>query len=400
MVESVAEQLAALGEELVGDLVERDAEVADLLEGPPRVSERLGRIGAEHVADRALALEGVEGGGGDGVDRVGADQAVDVEGRGPVRILRTRARPQDTLGPRALGGQGLPAIAGQRGAEAPVGLHGVRNGHPRQQRLESGLAVGVGRLGQLRRDALLDHRIDPAHEEAGHARDAAGLAARCDEALEAALVGEVDGLVVRDREEQGDVDVDAFTDQRLDGRQALGGGRDLDHQIGPTHGCPEATGLVDGGVGVVGEVGRDLEAHESVRTLALVVHGAQHVAAQLDVGDREPLEDGLGVGLALGTEGADGRVVVGGAGDGLLEDRRVRSDAANAVLFDEAPQLAREQEVAADEVVPDALPVLLYGARACRHFACWGLHEGGPRVGGLAGVLRVGPAPGGSRPRP
>src|SRR5207247_6541339 len=51
-------------------------------------------------------------------------------------------------------------------------------------------------------------------------------------------------------------------------------------------------------------------------------------------------------------------VVVGGAGDRLLPDRRVGGDATQAVLGDQPGQPARRDQSPADVVVPGALPLL------------------------------------------
>jgi hypothetical protein len=52
-------------------------------------------------------------------------------------------------------------------------------------------------------------------------------------------------------------------------------------------------------------------------------------------------------------------LVVGGAGDGLLEDRRIGRHAAQSVLVEEPSQLATGDEASPDVVEPHRLAVAL-----------------------------------------
>jgi hypothetical protein len=79
----------------------------------------------------------------------------------------------------------------------------------------------------------------------------------------------------------------------------------------------------------VSELGRDLHAHVAVGGVVAVVAGAE------DVGRL---------------------VVVARTDDRLLEDRRIRGDAGEAVLAYHPRELAGGQEGSADVVEPDALP--------------------------------------------
>ena len=75
-------------------------------------------------------------------------------------------------------------------------------------------------------------------------------------------------------EEQRDVDVDALGDERPDGGDARWRRRHLDHHVGPRHGLPEPPRLGERARGVVGEVGRDLQAHVAVVRRGPVVDAA------------------------------------------------------------------------------------------------------------------------------
>ncbi len=56
---------------------------------------------------------------------------------------------------------------------------------------------------------------------------------RGDQAFEAGLVCLDDRSVALDAEDEGHVDAATLTDHLFDGRDALGGGRDLDQQVRP-----------------------------------------------------------------------------------------------------------------------------------------------------------------------
>ena len=65
------------------------------------------------------------------------------------------------------------------------------------------------------------------------------------------------------------------------------GGRDLDHHVGPRETTPKIESLLDGGLRVVGEVGRALERHEPVAPTAGLVDGTQQVGGAAHVLERD-----------------------------------------------------------------------------------------------------------------
>ena len=82
---------------------------------------------------------------------------------------------------------------------------------------------------------------------------------------------------------------------------------------------------------VVGQLRGDLDADEAVAAVAVVVQPGEHVAGAVDVGEhqRPVVVDDRTV---VGGELAELLVVVGRALDRLLEDRRVRRQAADAAV--------------------------------------------------------------------
>ena len=188
--------------------------------------------------------------------------------------------------------------------------------------------------------------------EATEAIASIGLAA-AHASFQAREVGVDDLLVARDREQQRDVDVDAARGQLLDRRHAGLGGGDLDHHVRPCEPVPQLDGLLDGGRGVVGEVGRALEGDEPVAPGARVVGGAQQVGGAADVLERELEEQLLRVTDTGGDRGAKLVVVAVGARDRLGEDRRVRGRAGDGAVGDQRRERAAVEQLARERVEPD-----------------------------------------------
>ena len=176
--------------------------------------------------------------------------------------------------------------------------------------------------------------------------------------LEASDVGQRRLLVGLDVEKKGHVDVDALARELLDRRQAFGRARNLDHRIGPAKAAKEAQPLGGRALVVAGEVGRYLEAREAVAGLPLVVQRPQDVGRHADVVDGEVEKDRLRIPLARGYEGAQSVVVVNGAGDRLVQDRRIRGNAGDGVVVDEALEAAGGDEASAYVIEPGALAVV------------------------------------------
>ena len=112
-------------------------------------------------------------------------------------------------------------------------------------------------------------------------------------AVDASKVGLRHRLVVLKGEHQRDVDVDALGGQRLNGRNALVGGRHLDHHVRSRHDLPEMPSFGDGCSGIVGRAWRDFEAHEAVRAVTVVVHRSEDISRQLDVLDDQTFGERL-----------------------------------------------------------------------------------------------------------
>src|SRR6266511_5144126 len=109
-------------------------------------------------------------------------------------------------------------------------------------------------------------------------------------------------------------------------------------------------------LGVEGKQRADLDAYPPVHVVGLVVAWAQDVTGHADVVGREALVDRRRAVAGLGQR-PDVIVVVGAAGDGLLEDRRVGRDADDGVVVDQLLQPTGGDQAPADRVEPDTLAV-------------------------------------------
>jgi hypothetical protein len=109
----------------------------------------------------------------------------------------------------------------------------------------------------------------------------------------------------------------------------------------------------------VGRAWGDFDAHEAVGTVTVVVHGSESISRQLDVLDNQPLDQRLVADAAVGIERAMQRViVVGTAGNRLVEHSWVAGHAAQAVFDDQSAKTAAHDKAATDVVQPYELAVL------------------------------------------
>ena len=286
---------------------------------------------------------------------------------------------------RAARGQGAPPWAAEQLLITLEGEPGVGDRRFAPQRLEQPLRAGVGGFRQPGVDLGVDRRIDPADEEAGHAGDPCRIAAPRDQRFEPGDVRLRHALVGILREEQRHVDVDAFRDQLPEGRDALAGGRYLDHQVRTPHRGPQAPRFCERARRVEGEQGRHLQADVTVAPVRLVVHAAEQIGGVLDIPDRQLLVQRRGVDRG-GARRLEEVGIVRAAGDRLLEDGGVGGHPAEAVLLDQPLQLAAGDQAAPDVIEPDRLPEHL--ERAHRAFERGHLGEAA-QMPGLAAERRV-----------
>ena len=170
-------------------------------------------------------------GGRHRVDGVRADQLLDIEHVAVGLVLGAGAGPQQPLGLGPLLGQTLPALIAEDSLIHLISELGVGDRDLALQAFEARFFGGVGRRGDLLVEGLVDHRINAADEKAGDARHFVRVAAFGDVVLQARDVRLGDLAIDLLREQEGDVDVDAFGGHCPDRRQTGLGRRNFDHQI-------------------------------------------------------------------------------------------------------------------------------------------------------------------------
>jgi hypothetical protein len=203
-------------------------------------------------------------------------------------------------------------------------------------------------------EPLVDLGVDARDEERGDGVAVERLALRV-AALHRVEERLHHALVVRDREQQRDVDVEALVERLLDRGDPGVGGRDLDHHVGPVDQLPVLAGLLERALGVMGEPRARPRATRSRPCRRSRRRPGAARRSELDVLDRHPAVD-LARAQAFAGERGELLVVVGRAEDRLLEDRRIRGHAAERVLLHHALELAGLDRASPDLIEPDAGP--------------------------------------------
>ena len=124
--------------------------------------------------------------------------------------------------------------------------------------------------------------------------DALERAALREPALDPSAVGLGGGRDLARPEEERHVHADPLGDQGLDGRDAVRRARHLHEEVGTADGLPVVPSLRDRGPGVVRDVGRHLQAHESIPAAAAPVAVGEQIRRARDVAHGQLLVDLLG----------------------------------------------------------------------------------------------------------
>ncbi len=133
-------------------------------------------------------------------------------------------------------------------------------------------------------------------------------------------------------------------------------GRDLDEQdIRLLHGVPQFHRLLDGGVGILGQPGVDLDRHPPVQAVGPLARMCEDAAGGSYVvgGDGE---DGVLDARTFGGQPAELLGVAVSTGQRGGEDRGVRGDPDDIPVGDQFLQLAAGQQLAGQVVEPDRHP--------------------------------------------
>ena len=227
------ERLDALHLEALRDGVHVDAELRQLGEHGARAIDRQ----RESVLRVAVILVRRERRRRHGVHGVGTDEGLDVVDVGIRRVLGGRARPERPLRPRALARQEGEVLLAELHAERQVRQLGLRDGGLSAQPLDLHAPLASGHPRALV-EKPVDLGVDAAHEEARDRGDPVDAHARLEAPRQTAHVGVHHLAIPVEREDQGDVHVDAGGDAFLDHRDAFRGGGDLHHDVGAIDRAP------------------------------------------------------------------------------------------------------------------------------------------------------------------
>src|SRR5260370_12201378 len=146
-------------------------------------------------------------------------------------ILGAGAGPKQALSLGALRGESLPARAAKEFLILLVGELGVGGGDGAVEAFEKNFGV-AGSSFQQSVNLGVNKTVNAADEEAGDAGDMVDRLALGGAGFEGGDVGFGNFLVGGLREEQGDVDVQAFFEKLADGGYAIGRCGDLDQYVG------------------------------------------------------------------------------------------------------------------------------------------------------------------------
>ena len=308
------------------------------------------------------------GRGRDCVDRLGADEVVNVEHVRVFGVLRPRRGPEAALHLRALRLQLREARAVEYLFELLISELRVGDGRAPEQGFEPLGLFGRRGVTHLVFEVRVNGRVHARDEEARDRSDVVNVLPFGRAPFEALDESLRDLLVVLYREDHRDVDVDAAIDRLLDGGNPLLRGGDFYHHVLAAEPLEQTRRLVNRLPSLVSEAGVDFEADVAVESVRALVDGEQDVGGVSDVLRHEVFVN-LRDALARLHEAAQLLVVVGRAGDGLLEDGRIRGDAAQVVLLDLLLQVAGRNHRAANVVVPDGLAELHDFSQAVRHLS-------------------------------
>ncbi len=177
-------------------------------------------------------------------------------------------------------------------------------------------------------------------------------------------------------QEQRDVDVDALADQRGQRGDASGGGRNLDHGVGPVNRRPQPAGGVHRALGVVRQRRRDFQADIAIVALTGAILRLQQIAGGLNIRNHQLFVTLLGVQVGQHLEFLQGADMTDVIADGFVKITRLESPAMPSSSIQQG-QLTAAQEVAGQVVQPDALAERTDGLQSIHT----GLSGGAKRAG-------------------
>ena len=354
-IRCIGKQLDAILDQFVRNGVQRNAGARKLVQDVLCSSEVLFKAWAQF----AVISECIERGKRRGIDRIAPDQLLDIKDITVGLVLGAGAGPQQPLRLCSLCRKRAPALPGETPLIAPISEPGIGDCDLALQRCEPRLFIGIVGLSDFLVEQLVNCGVDATYKKARDACDRVEITSSGSKRLETAKIGFHHLLIDLLREQQRDIDVDAFADQRPDSGQSGRSSRDLDHQVLAIDFPPEATRLVQAALGIVRKIWRYLDADEAIRALPRIEDGTQHVGCVLDVGDRKPLVELADCTVVSRHHPRDRLIVLVGLGNRLFEDGRIGGYPRQSVFIHELLKMPFGDETARKKIEPHRLAVIL-----------------------------------------
>ena len=132
---------------------------------------------------------------------------------------------------------------------------------------------------------LIDECIDATDEKRGNGSQSVNGLPRRDARFQRLDIFPHDALVVFQRKQQGDVDIDALLKELTDRFSAFDRPRNLHHDIGAIHAIPEPTSFNDCAVCAARLTWRHFNRDKAIRAIECIIDGAKDIAGGLHVPD-------------------------------------------------------------------------------------------------------------------
>ncbi len=227
----------------------------------------------------AVIAEGIERGGRNGVDGVGTDESIHIQGVGVGGVF---------------GASGSPKRALNAGAEASLERGKARRGENRFKGVVGKFGVGDCRAstqGRTFGQARVNFGIHARDEERGNGGNHVDWFIHGNAVFQSRDVGIHHGAVAFDGKDQRDIDINARRDCLTNGGNALFRGGDFHHQVWAIDPRPKFLRLLNRAFGVVGKVRADFKTDVAVAAFGFIVQRAEKVAGLLNVFNGETPED-------------------------------------------------------------------------------------------------------------
>ncbi len=153
-----------------------------------------------------------------------------------------------------------------------------------------GIAGGV----DLLLEQVVYQHIYATDEKARHRGHVADIFTSGSALLQGVEIGVGHLPVILDGENERDIDIDPLSKRAANGGDTRRRGRNLDHQIGPINGLPEAAHLCERPLSIMRQVRGDFDAHKPILPVCLIIDGTEQVGNHTFVGHCQRFVDFFG----------------------------------------------------------------------------------------------------------